>query len=470
MWIASLTLTATLALYVAFGQWKYNKVRACVWGTGFFTVGCYLDIIFSLIMAGLGEDGFSLFLQSIGILMSKSIITAVLLVGITLELGDGSGDSSAGRDGNRSKGIEKEYNNSEGTGKNDSRSKGIEREYDNSEGTGKNGSRSKGIEKEYDSSKGTGKSDNRSKEIGKAGSRDKSTKMTGRSTEDINDNHAGQNWQYLDGLTIGITLFFLILAIITCQSVYDVSCLKNRIHLAWILSFFLAVLLIYIGSYYLHRKKQCEKKRRFRETAGNHEADVYLENVEDRYQRTRELWHDLKNHITLLEMLLEEEKYTQLKDYLRIFAADVDSLTLPVKSGNLVVDALLADKMAQAGKKDISFRLSLCNLTDIPLKPNEICGIFGNLLDNALEACNQVSGKRYIVIECEEKEYYYYIRIRNTADGFCHSAKTDRRNRVGHGLGLRSVERIVHGCGGELAVEKTENQFIVAVQVPRKIQ
>ena len=49
------------------------------------------------------------------------------------------------------------------------------------------------------------------------------------------------------------------------------------------------------------------------------------------------------------------------------------------------------------------------------------------------------------------------------------SRKRDRRNQVGHGLGLRSVERTVHGCGGDLAVESRGGQFTVAVRLPREV-
>ncbi len=393
MQIVSLILTVIMTLYVFLRQHKYSVVQACVKGAGFFTVGCYLDIIFSLIMTGMGANGSNQFLQWMGIFVSKGIMIAVLMVGIA---------------------VEQEY------------------------------------------AMGT----------------------------------TGRDWQYLDGLTVGITLFFLFIAILVRWGVYADSGAHGDTGLmwAWILTFFLAALLAYEGSYYLYGKKQREKRRQFQEEAGKHESDVYLENVEEQYQRTRELWHDLKNHITLLSLLLEEGKYVQMKDYLHIFAEDVDALTLPMKSGNLVVDALLADKMAKARKRNIAFRLSLCNLTNIPLKPNEICGILGNLLDNSLEANDFVQENRFIVVECEEKEYCYYIRVRNSAansrEDFrnshlgqmqsgklredCHSIKSDRRNQVGHGLGLRSVERIVHGCGGELAVDRTANQFIVAVRLPKE--
>lgn len=161
-----------------------------------------------------------------------------------------------------------------------------------------------------------------------------------------------------------------------------------------------------------------------------------------------------------------------MEDYLRIFAEDVDGLALPMKSGNLVVDALLADKLAKAGKKGISVQLSLCDLTNLPLKPNEICGLFGNLLDNALEAGQQAEEK-FIAVECEETEYCYYIQVQNSMKnvqgegGVFHSVKQDRRNQAGHGIGLRSVERIVHSCGGELLTDSTGNCFTAAVRLPK---
>jgi len=306
-------------------------------------------------------------------------------------------------------------------------------------------------------------------------------------------------WQYMDGLTIGINLFSVIPA--ACVSWYvggnvgQASAFGMGYGAAWVLTFFLVVLLLYYFSCHGHRKKEQEKCRQYEEDARRHETDVYLESVEEHYQRTRELWHDLKNHITLLSLLLQEGKYEQMEDYLHIFARDVDALTLPMKSGNTVVDALLAEKMAKAGKEGIAFGLSLCDLSGLPMKANEICGLLGNLLDNALEANEKLMEGRFITVECEEREECYYIRVRNAAggrmerghsveeehsmeqehsvegghsmeeEGFLRSGKSDMRNKVGHGLGLRSAERIVHGCGGELAVERTGNQFTVAARL-----
>ena len=280
-----------------------------------------------------------------------------------------------------------------------------------------------------------------------------------------------EDFGYLDRLTIGIHLFFLILILFIPDAVTGHM---GSLYRLFMLLFCLAVMLVYDTSLYFHGRKQRELARRSEDAARRHEADLYLKGVEDNYQRTRELWHDLKNHISLLNLLLQEKKYEQLGDYLRIFGEDVDSLTLPVKSGNLVVDALLADKLGRAKKENISVELSLCNLTGLRLRPNEICSLLGNLLDNALEANSQVEEGRFLEVDCREQEDCFYIRVRNAMaaqdrekDGSLQSGKSDRRNRVGHGLGLRSVERIVHGCGGEIAMDRGKACFTVVVRLPK---
>lgn len=277
-----------------------------------------------------------------------------------------------------------------------------------------------------------------------------------------------QRFDYADGTAVGLSAFFLLLAAEDFWT--DKSTGVRFVMLA--LRF--AALMIFYLSFLIFRKKQREAKTQEENLTRKREADTYLENVENNYQRIRELWHDLKNHINLLKLLLTEEKYEQMADYLRVFAEDVDSLTLPVKSGNIIVDALLADKAARAKKEGVEVSLSLCNLTGLRMGPDDICGLLGNLLDNAIEANRQVEERRFIHVDCREQETCYYIQIKNAAagraverDGYLLTSKADRINRVGHGLGLRSVERIVHGLGGELAVESGETEFAAVVRIPR---
>ena len=280
-------------------------------------------------------------------------------------------------------------------------------------------------------------------------------------------------WQYTDMLTMATSVFVMALAAFICY-------IENmRIYYKIIfLLIFMVFFVVYLVSVYLHAKREHERCILAEEAGKKHVADIYLNSVENNYQRTRELWHDLKNHINLMQVLLSEEKYDELNDYLRIFNEDVDTLTLPMKSGNVVVDALLSDKLGRAKREGVEVKLSLCDFTGLKLRSDEICGLFGNLMDNAIEANRSVTEGKLIEVVCKVTEECYYIKVSNTAveDGMMaygttlKTTKSDMRNQVGHGLGLRSMERIVHGCGGELLVEVKSGMFTVVVRLPKKFE
>lgn len=426
--ICNLCLTGLLTVYVVCRYKKDGAARAGVMGTGFFAVAFYVDCIFGLITGSMADTGresalylgdmgipVGVVLQLVGIFVSKSILLILLITAAVTGL-DSEED------------LQADLRNPAG-----------------------------------------GKWD------------------------------VGRKCGYLDGLTICITLFFVLLALHCLND--SAAPGQSEFSLALRLLFLLALLSAYYISFSLYRRKQRIRKMQTEAEEQKLEAELYLKNVEEQYQRTRELWHDLKNHISLLNMLLQEEKYGEMSDYLRIFGDDIDSLSLPVKSGNLVVDALLADKAARAKKDNIPAEFSLCDLTGLPLKPDEICALLGNLLDNALEANHEVTEGRFLAVECRSREECYYIKVRNAAvnterkadsantkaqraaldstdknlsksgrlsESRFQSSKTDRHNQVGHGLGLRSVERIVHACGGELAAEQGKNCFTVVVRLPRQ--
>lgn len=413
----SILLTAFLSEVVFVIYKKHGTVKACVICIGFFVLGFYLDGLFALIMQGYSGGTSRTMMQILGILISKCIAVTALL-GMRV--------------------LAKEETEKNGL-------------WGVLEGNVRN------------------------------------------PKEGMSQGSARTTWKYYEGLTLAISIFFLLLgALVQWQNSTGTVGMRMGAMLVLLL-----LLVTYYVSMYFHLRKQKVKASRSNEESLKHEVEVYLENVENNYQRTRELWHDLKNHINLMSLLLQDEKYGELKDYLRIFNEDVDSLTLPVKSGNLIVDALFADKLSKAKRERTEVSLDLCDMTGLKLQPDEICGLLGNLLDNALEANGRLREGRSLEVTCKELEECYYIRVRNPVgggndedaavgrivsgmvkgteanrnvegkQGTLQTAKKDLRNKVGHGLGLRSAERIVHGCGGEMVVDSGEKYFTVVVRLPR---
>lgn len=285
--------------------------------------------------------------------------------------------------------------------------------------------------------------------------------------------------RYMEKLTVAGTVFFWCLLIVTGLFFDGKMWIRpgsrfgrDSILLAdfiWTLLLFAALMGFWLSVYLYLRAERGRQEERNRQEE-RRQTISYLHTIENNYQRTRELWHDLRNHISLLNLLLREEKYGQMRDYLKVFGEEADRVALPAKSGNLIVDAVLADKAAKAKRENINVDMELCDLTMLPLKPDEICSLFGNLLDNAIEACIRAQGEKRILVTCRMRGEDIYFSVRNTlAEGETTqgngllSHKKDRENVVGHGLGLRSVERVVNRYAGEVVTGVEDGMFTAAV-------
>lgn len=247
---------------------------------------------------------------------------------------------------------------------------------------------------------------------------------------------------------------------------------ENNLRKSFVLQ--IACLSVFLLLEYLktrNRKIQIENGEKEIFLQQKQKEEDYIRNVDRQYQRTRELWHDLKNHIGVLEILAKEHKYEELTDYLKSFQKDVESRMIPLRTGSAAVDALLSDKIYHAKKKDIKVSLQLCDLSEITMDATDLCVVLGNLFDNAVEACEKLPESGYIELRLKKQENFYYLNLTNTAlkpekqGGAWHSGKKDYENGVGHGLGLRSVERIAHQYGGSMITDYEDGRFRVVVRL-----
>lgn len=228
------------------------------------------------------------------------------------------------------------------------------------------------------------------------------------------------------------------------------------------------LMLLYIRSL---RQKAVPTSASGRKDAVLQRQESYQQSVEQQYQRTRELWHDLKNHIHVLELLAGEGRLGELNDYLGSFKRDVEIRMIPMKTGCTAVDALLGDKLYHARRGETKVLLQVCDLSNCMIRSSDLCAVLGNLLDNAMEACDKLPEGRRIRLCIKRQENFYYITVINTsgepdAEGKTFvSEKKGKDNGVGHGLGLRSVERIAHQYGGSLVTDYEDGEFRAIVRI-----
>lgn len=190
--------------------------------------------------------------------------------------------------------------------------------------------------------------------------------------------------------------------------------------------------------------------------------------VETMYRQTRAWRHDLHSHIQTMKALHAEGKDAALDDYLEKLEDDLKQVDKVVKTGNVMVDAILNSKLSLAREREIDVHAKASVPGEnLPVSSVELCAIVGNLLDNAMEACaRQPAGEaRFIRVYIGVKKERLYLSVTNTAPGVPEKRDGHFVSHKGatHGFGLLRVDRIVARSGGYLSRAAEEGAFTTEV-------
>ena len=129
------------------------------------------------------------------------------------------------------------------------------------------------------------------------------------------------------------------------------------------------------------------------------------------------------------------------------------------------MDVILRDKIEMAQSDNIHIEDDI-NMDGIKMfDPFDISTIFGNLLDNAIEACKLVQEieRRVINISARRKNQLLIILVKNPKP---EDRERKMRKKGVHGYGLRNVNDVVKKYGGEINIEEKESQFVVSIIIP----
>lgn len=201
----------------------------------------------------------------------------------------------------------------------------------------------------------------------------------------------------------------------------------------------------------------------------------YFQEYKNKNKDIAKFRHDWNNHAMLLQELLREGKYEEASQY---FEKLSDGTVKPVRkviTGNEIMDMILAIKqnILEQEKILVTYQGKPADLSFMEYV--DICTIFSNLVDNALESCKQVEGKRYLTIKFSQNENLFLMVLENSTkekqnvleSGFPETTKENKRN---HGFGLNNVMEIVKKYAGKMEVEQQNHSFTVRLLFPRDEQ
>ena len=195
--------------------------------------------------------------------------------------------------------------------------------------------------------------------------------------------------------------------------------------------------------------------------------------VENMYKQVRGWRHDYKNHIQTLKAYMSFGEHEKINDYLDKLDEDLTSVDTVIKTGNIMTDAILNSKISLAFSKKISVNAKAAVPKDINISDIDLCVIIGNLLDNAIEACESIAGgEKFIRIFIGMKNTQLYMVFTNAAPGkkLLKSGGIFRsRKGENHGFGLMRIDKTVEKYGGFIDRNSEDGAFTTEILLPVQI-
>lgn len=186
--------------------------------------------------------------------------------------------------------------------------------------------------------------------------------------------------------------------------------------------------------------------------------------------KSRQAVHDMKNHVLLLQKLEKEKKWEELHDYLQQIGESIVKGTGEILTGIEDIDFLLNQKFVVAKKKNIKIEWDISLIKELSLPTVKIVSLLGNLMDNAIEACERIKEKdRWIKIYMKSSYQLLFIKIENSMEGEVKKQGSNflsvKSKKDLHGYGLKSVRYIVEQYGGDISCQVQEGTFCVRISI-----
>ena len=177
----------------------------------------------------------------------------------------------------------------------------------------------------------------------------------------------------------------------------------------------------------------------------------------------RKFRHDIKNHMAAIEEYFRRDDSKGGQAYIASMDEAISKTQRSVSTGNIALDAIINSKLLIAESKKIEFKTNIQIYENLGIEPIDVCVIFGNALDNAIEACEKLKDKKYICIQIIYDEDCVICKISNScAENKSMSLKTTKQDRKNHGYGIENIKAALSKYKHVLNIEQKENEFVLS--------
>ncbi|MEE0229861.1 MAG: GHKL domain-containing protein [Peptococcaceae bacterium] len=232
---------------------------------------------------------------------------------------------------------------------------------------------------------------------------------------------------------------------------------------------FCTVLVLYL----YERQAEQSAQLRMREQYERHlKSQVkHLDEILLKQEELRRVRHDMNNQLVAIQGYFHEGDIAGGEAYVTSLLQNLQTPSSRIRTGNSALDAILSTKKALAESKGITVDMEVQISDQLPLEPVDVCVIFGNALDNAIEACDRITqGEKKINLVLVQREGKLLCHLTNTAPinsskDFSITSKSDKKN---HGFGLVNLRESLEKYDCEPTITYKDGQFSLKFVVYEK--
>lgn len=232
------------------------------------------------------------------------------------------------------------------------------------------------------------------------------------------------------------------------------------------LVFFLLMLLILCYIYFKQAERVNQKNHQHELNEQKHLLlQEHYEALESYQETIHMLKHDMKNQLIVVNGYMLQGDYPQAHVQLNKLLEEAVIAEYPEYTSHKTINILLGHKARQAEKLGIACHFTIKLTPVIAIDDTDLTTLVSNILDNAIEACSYVELDRFIELQMILQNHSLALKCENSIDGQHQSFATRKKDRKNHGLGMKSIQRIVEKYHGENQFQWGNHTFAIELTI-----
>lgn len=260
----------------------------------------------------------------------------------------------------------------------------------------------------------------------------------------------------------------LALCMIYFQRIYKLDVSEKFMSHWWVFALSIALMIIIVWAKNI--KREDDEQLRILNLKTEMWEDGY-QNLLQLQEERKILQHDIVHHLCMIREMLDSDQRDEIRLYVDKLTEGLKVHRNEYKTNHSFLDLVLNRKLQEAKAAQIQVECKCDDMSELKLNPTDICALFCNLLDNAIEANEKrrEGERRWLRLVCTRDGEMLIIFLSNLMGGkplYIESGRlpeTTKADKKLHGCGLRSIQQVLGTYNGYMKIETEEEIFNISI-------